>query len=319
MEKCKLAIIGPGVIAHKFADACTRIEQVELVAVASTNMERAKSFADKYDIPNAYDAYDEMLEQDIDGVYVSVINFKHLEVIEQCAKHGKAILCEKPAVENYEDAKKMAECIRKYNVLFVEAMWTNFLPCIRKVKEWVDSGIIGKIRNIQVNMSFLGDPDPQSRLFNKELGGGGLLDVGIYTLAFALEMMGEPVVQSKSFMQIGETGVDEYAHTLLSFPSGTIASCSYGIRLNKPDHAFIYGEEGHINLPNFWRTRKCEVVNNKGEVIDTVEDECDNGFVYEIQHFVQLIQEHKLESPINTIEKTLSYYKLIDEIRVESE
>lgn len=310
----KFGIVGPGNIARKFADACKESKTAKLIAVASTNPERAKQFAKKYDIPKVYGNYEDLLnDPEVDAVYISVINSKHLELIERCARAGKAVLCEKPCVMTATDAEKMIQIANETNVLIMEGMWTNFLPATIQVKEWIDQGVVGKVRLMESSFSFLTSRDDCQALFDKELGGGALYDVGIYCLAYAIYMFGTPVSQ-KSTLQIGETGVDEFGVTQLQFSNGVIADCRYGIRLNLDGQASIYGEDGYIVVNEFWKSTQCKRYNNADELVETKNFEACNGFLYELNHFAKLYKNKKTESPVNPLEQSLLYTKLFDAI-----
>ena len=314
----KFGIIGPGVIAHKFAKACLQVEQVELYGVASSNPERARKFAEEYQIPYAFESYDEMLKQDIDAVYIALVNNLHLPMIKKCLDHGKAVLCEKPVVCSRKEAEELISYVKQKKILFMEGMWTNFLPCIHHVKKWLKEEKIGRVRHIQSNISFMAEYKEGSRLYDPALGGGGLLDVGIYDIAFVQEMAASPVISVKSMVQTAPSNVDEFGTAMIQFENEIIATCTFGIHLKVPDHAYLYGEKGRIVLKNFWATKHCELYDAEGNLVEICEDEQENGFVYEIRHFVQLMEEHRIESPVNTFAKTFEYYRVLDQIRENS-
>lgn len=309
----KFGILGPGNIARKFAAACKEMREVELVGVASTNKERAEAFAKQYG-GRAFGSYEELLEQDVDAIYISVVNNLHLKTVKQCLDKGKAVLCEKPAVRTLDEADELISYVRKKQVLFMEGMWTNFLPCIKKAKEWILEGKIGRVRNVQSSFSFCTPFQENSRLFSPALGGGGLLDVGIYGIAFSMEMANGKIKEMKSMMQMGESQVDEFGTCLLRFDNEIIASCNYGIRLSMPDDGFIYGEEGYIFVKKFWASRRCERYDSKGNLVEYFEDPIENGFRYEIEHFAHLLDEKKKESDVNSLEKTRNYYEAVSKI-----
>lgn len=310
----KFGILGPGNIARKFAAACREMKDVEVVAVASTNRERAEAFARAHGIDRAFGSYEELLEQDLDAVYISVVNNLHLQTVKKCLDYGKAVICEKPAVCTLEEADQLISYVRSKQVLFMEGMWTNFLPCIQKTKEWIQQEKIGRIRNIQSSFSFCTPYQENSRLYSKALGGGGLLDLGIYGIAFSIEMAGEKVKEVKSMMQMGPSQVDEFGTCLIRFENEIISNCNYGIRLSMPDDAFIYGEDGYIIVKKFWASRCCELYDANGTLLEYFVDPVENGFRYEIEHFIHLLDENKIESDINSLEKTRRYYQVVQKI-----
>ncbi len=181
MKQIRWGIVGAGDIAKKFAKACHENEDTCLCAVASTNAARANAFAQDNNISKAYGCYADLLADDeIDAVYIATINTLHFSAIEQCAKAGKAILCEKPCVMTQADAQKVASLARKYNVLIMEAVWSLFLPATHKVQQWLNNMQIGRVRCMEANFSFYSNAGVDSRLFSKALGGGGIFDVGVY-------------------------------------------------------------------------------------------------------------------------------------------
>ncbi|HHX59991.1 MAG TPA: Gfo/Idh/MocA family oxidoreductase [Epulopiscium sp.] len=310
----RFGIIGAGIIARKFADACKQSKGAQLMAIASTSMERANQFAQTFNVPKAYDSYKDLLNgPEIDAVYIAVINSKHLELIKQCAKAGKAVLCEKPFVLTKVDAKEVIALSKETNVLIMEAMWTNFLPATIQVKKWIDQEVIGKVRFMQTSFSSLVSQKDRQVLFNKALGGGGLHDVGIYCLAYSIHMFGAPTAQ-KSMVQIGETGVDEFGVTQLAFKNGVIAECRYGLKLNLDGNARIYGEEGYIVVHTFWKSTRCQRYNNDHELVETKDFEVVNGFIYQIDHFAALYQNKQIESKVNPLEQSLLFAQLFDSI-----
>jgi len=317
MKKVKFGIIGPGGIAHKFADACSYLDEVELVGVASSKLEKASAFAKEFEIAKAFDNYDDLLvDEEIEAVYISVINSKHLEVIKKCAKAKKAILCEKPCVVNKEESDELLEVLKKYNVLFMEAMWTNFLPAIIKAKEWVKEGKIGKLKSVESSFSFWEDKNKGGRLFEKELWGGSLLDVGIYTIAFAMNITDEIPTDVKAFEYIGSTNVDEYGTVLMKF-NDVIGIGNYGITLNRPLDASIFGDKGRIELDYFFKCEEIRLYDRDNNLIETFKKSFKNGFTYEIKHFCQLYLDGKKESDIISLSLSKEYTNVIEKIRLQ--
>ena len=187
----KWGILAPGNIAHRFAKGLSVIPDAELIAVGSGSKERADAFADEFDVPRRYGSYEDLVsDPDVDAIYVATLNTFHKECSILCLRAGKAVLCEKPFAINAEEAKEMIACAKECRQFLMEAMWTRFLPVMVKVRELLADGAIGEPRMLTADFGIRKEVDPESRIFNPKLGGGGLLDVGIYTIAMAFMVFG---------------------------------------------------------------------------------------------------------------------------------
>ena len=311
----KFGLMGPGIIAKKFANACKQVEGVELIAVASSVRERALSFAEEFGIAKAY-SYEEMLDApDIDAVYIAVINTRHYELVKKCLEKGKAVLCEKPFCMTLKEAEELVNLARERDILLMEATWSLCLPCIKCVKEWISEGRIGTVKFIQSAMSFFAPFNMESRLFNPEMGGGALYDVGIYTLSFILTMAGKNPERLEAEEYIGESGVEEVGSALLRCPGGTVGQATYAVQASAGDEANVYGSEGRISLPHFWRCREALLMDAKGNVIEKVTDDKENGFVYEIEAFARAYANGDNEVKEVPHSLTLTCARIFEEIK----
>lgn len=163
--------MGPGKIARKFADACGKVDGVELVAVASTNEKRARMFADEFGIERIC-SYEEILKrEDIDAIYIAVINSLHYDLVKKCLEAGKAILCEKPFCVTEEQARELVQLAEEKHILLMEAIWILSLPCIKRMKKWIEDGAIGKLKFVRSSFAFQAEYDKDNRFFSRQLGG----------------------------------------------------------------------------------------------------------------------------------------------------
>src|SRR5688500_1806251 len=193
MKTYKWGIIGPGKIAEKFGEALLNCPNTELWAVASRDKERARLFAIKYNASKYYDQYEDLVnDEEIDVVYVATPHTFHRSHALLCLEKKKAVLCEKPLSVNYQSALEMITVAKENKVFLMEAMWTRFLPAIREVIRLIESGEIGKVVFIRADFGFSFPDDKESRIYNMKLGGGSLLDIGVYPLFLALYLLGEP-------------------------------------------------------------------------------------------------------------------------------
>ncbi|MCL2425065.1 MAG: Gfo/Idh/MocA family oxidoreductase [Oscillospiraceae bacterium] len=315
MSKFKWAILGPGAIANKFADDLTIVPDAELYAVGSRNVERADDFAKKYNIPKAYGSYEEMVkDKEIDCVYISTPHPMHIDAALLCIDNGLNVLCEKPFAMNKKEAQAMIDAAQKKGVFIMEAHWTRFLPAIRKTVSWIKNGKIGDVRMIHCDFSFRADFDPESRLLKKELGGGGLLDVGCYTLSMATMIFGNNPDVITSVGDMGATGVDEQTAMLLKYGGGQIAVLSCGVRTSTYHTLNVFGERGSININGFWCADSATLKVDGEEPVTFTEKE-GNGYNYEAIAVMEAIHAGKKESNLMTHAETLAIAELSDTIR----
>lgn len=247
-------IIGTGFIAHVFAEGIAQSNTGTLVAVGSRTQDAANRFGETWNVPRRYSSYAELLaDRDVQAVYISTPHPLHAEWAIKAAQAGKHILCEKPLTLNYAQAEAVVEAARKNDVFLMEAFMYRCHPQTEKLVELIRSGIIGQVRVIQATFSFKSDDDPDGRLLNNTLGGGGILDVGCYCASIARLIAGAAIgerfsnpVRVVGIGHVGETHVDEYAVASLSFPGDIIAQLFCGVRVNGGSKVHIYGTEGSI-------------------------------------------------------------------------
>ena len=248
MEKIKWGIIGPGNIANNFADGLKGSYSGQLVSIASKSEDRRKNFGDKYDIhPDfRFDSYEDIINSEhIDAIYISTPHTLHAEWTIKAAGKGKHILCEKPGAINFNEGKKIIDAVREAGVFYMEGFMYRCHPQIPKLVDIIKNKIIGDVISIETSFGFdMGKTIPDHRLFNKNLAGGGILDVGLYPISFSRLIAG--VATGDKFSEpkfldaeakIGETGVDEIAHANLEFKNGIKAKVSTAIRETMKNNA----------------------------------------------------------------------------------
>ena len=296
MKKINWGIIGPGRIAQQFAHDIPFAESANLLAVASRTLSRAEDFAKEYSIPRVYGNYDELLaDDDIDIVYVSVPHMFHLEISSRVLKAGKAVLCEKPLTISVEENKQLLNLATQQQRFLMEGMWSYFLPAIRKAQEWIDSGKIGKVRNVDCSFGWVQPLDKDNRWFNPELAGGVLWDMGCYTLAMAYKFLGADPKAVNVLCKKADTGVDKEIQIQMDYEEGA-ASLSSSFVCRMPNICYVIGEEGYIAISDFWMTKHCELNLNSGdkEVFD--DDRQGGGFEFEIEAVSQDLLAGRLQS-----------------------
>ncbi|MEM6523318.1 MAG: Gfo/Idh/MocA family oxidoreductase [Bacteroidota bacterium] len=319
MHTVNWGILGTGKIATKFAEDLPTVENAKLVAVGSRSSKSAQEFAQKFGADRAHPTYlDLVKDPEVDIIYVSTPHSFHKENTILCLNHGKAVLCEKPIGVNRLELEEMINIAQQRKLFMMEAMWTYFLPTINKTKEWIANGSIGEIQHIKADFGFKAPYDPAKRLFNPELAGGALLDVGIYPLAFSLLFAQSDVSNLSASSTKSSTGVDLTNTYQLYFENGVTAdlSCSLGHRFD--NDGIIYGTEGYIKLPLFWKSTDAFLYKyNSTEVKSFTDERETNGYNFEAQEATNLLLQGKTESSIMPKSVSLNLLEHMDNIRRE--
>ena len=216
-DTLRWGILATGSIAHKFATGIAALDDAEIVAVGSRSREGADKFADEFDIPDRHDSYEALAaDPDVDAIYIATPHSLHKENMLTCLAAGKAVLCEKPFAINAREAREAIDFARERGIFLMEAMWTRYIPLMVEVRRMVADGMIGDLRMITGDFGYRAGFNAERRTFNPALGGGALLDVGIYPLSLASMLLGKPQ-RIASMAELGETGVDEQSAMILGY------------------------------------------------------------------------------------------------------
>ena len=314
-DKTRWGILGLGGIAKSFATGLQAIPDAELVAVGSRTQDKANAFGEEFKAPHRHGSYEALVgDPDVDAIYVASPHPMHKEHSLLCLDAGKAVLCEKPFTINAADTADLIAFAREKKLFLMEAMWTRFLPAIVKVREWLAAGAIGEPRMVTADFGFRAGVNPEGRLFNPALGGGGLLDVGVYTVAMAFMVFGGAPAELKALCHLGETGVDEQAALIGRWDAGQLALLSCAVRTGTPHEARIDGTDGRILIPNFWHTHKATLT--AGETTETFDEPLvGNGYNYEAVEVMNCLRAGVLESDVMPLDETLAIAKTMDEAR----
>jgi predicted dehydrogenase len=309
-------ILGPGKIANRLASSFGKNPAAKLYAVASRDIEKAKTFAQQYNIPNCYDSYEKLIDDpNVDVIYIATPHTFHYEQTLLCLNKKKAVLCEKPLTINYRCAEEMVATARKNNTFLMEAMWTRFFPATHKVLEIIKSGKLGDVKYLRADFGFKGPYDPNGRLFNIKLGGGAMLDVGVYPLFLSLLVFGKPD-SITSMAHLNTTGADELINALLYYKSGSIASVLSAVVTDTPKTAEIFGTLGRLTMQSPWHKASALTITlNDGseEQISLPYD--GTGFEFQIQEVTQCLLNNKVESDLMPLDFSLMMTSVSDEIR----
>lgn len=239
-------LLGAGAVAHNFARSVALLPDQEVAAVGSRNLARAQNLQNNIGAETAYADYGALVnDASLDAVYIATPAALHHDHVALALQAGMPVLCEKPFTVTADEARALATLARETGVFCMEAMWMRFIPAIRALKARIASGEVGEARLLQAELGFPMPFDPDGRLYNKELGGGALLDLGVYPLSLAWFLFGKPVA-GQMLIRPASTGVDAQAVINLRFASGTLASlsCSFDQRLRNA--AMVTGTHGTL-------------------------------------------------------------------------
>jgi predicted dehydrogenase len=313
-KNIRWGIIGLGKIANKFATDLVTIENIELVAVASRSQQNADEFAAKYNCKKAYNSYLALVnDPEVDAVYIATPHSFHKEHTILCLQHKKAVLCEKPFAMNLQEVTEMIAVAKENNVLLMEALWTFFLPHFNYVLEMVKSDKYGKLKEVEADFGFKSKYDVESRLLKKEIGGGSLLDIGIYPIFAALATLGNPdSIEAKA--TFFETGADSECTIVFNYKEAK-ATLKSTLLEETPTEAIFTFEKAIIKIHSRFHEPASVTVLENGKEETTDFDSKTFGYNYEAEHFSQLIREGKKESNIMTFEFSRNLITTLDKVR----
>lgn len=327
MEPFRFAIMGAGNIAGKFCEAVKLAEGCQVAAVASKSAQRAEAFAAKHGIPASYEGYARMLkETKPDCVYIAATCDAHYELSKLCLEHGVPVLCEKAMFLNSAQAEEIFAISEKNGIFVMEAMWSRFLPAVKRAKEWIRQGRIGKPVLAQIDIGFRAPQDADNRYMNPALGGGAAFDLTVYTYELADFFIEQKAQEMQVSAMWSASGVDVTDTVLVRYDSA-MAVLTSSFMTGLEEKAVIYGEKGRIVLPKphfaSQTILECQGLQpelEEGERLMPdgrllyMDEVTKNGFVYEIQETIRCVREGRTESQVVPHALTLSCARLFDRI-----
>lgn len=319
MQVYNWGIIGLGKIAHRFATDLQILPNARLHAVASRSAERSQVFAQQYDVPYSFGSYIDIFNApNLDAVYIATPHTGHFENTLMCLTHHIPVLCEKPFAMNVIQVKEMIAASKAHQTFLMEAMWSRFLPPIQKALEIIQAGGIGQIISVKADFGFKAPFLPEKRLFNRDLGGGALLDIGIYPVFLALLLMGRPD-HIKAFANLGNTKVDEECGILFQYNSGKMAHLHATLRTSTQCEAFIYGESGTIHIRKRWHEAESLIFTPEGGEAKIFRfDYKGKGYYLEAMEVMNCLAKGQLESEQMPLSFSLLLMEVLDAIRREA-
>ncbi|WP_445382319.1 Gfo/Idh/MocA family protein [Robiginitalea sp. IMCC43444] len=317
-DKINWGIIGLGRIARKFAENLQLLPSARLAAVASRDIDKAIGFASEYGAAKAYGSYKELLEDKaIEVVYIATPHTFHLEHSLMALHSGKHVLCEKPLGINARQVAELQKAASQTRLFMMEALWSRFNPSIREILQRVKSGQLGKPAYLRADFAFPAlDRDPSGRLLNPELGGGSLLDIGIYPVFLAYLFLGVPD-EIKTVTHFGPTGIEQQIGMVFKYPQA-VALLYSGLSSRSGLSAEISGTLGSIYLhPPWYKTDgyELQIGEERSQVSLPAQD---NGFLYEIEEVHHCLQNRQRESNLWSLEDSHNLLGILDRVREAS-
>ena len=322
MKSIRWGILGCGKIARKFAADLKFVKNAELVAVGAREQSTADAFAKDFPAKYRHNSYQSLVENpDVDAIYVATPHAFHHEHTLLCLNHSKAVLCEKAFAMNHRQAKEMVTLAQTKKVFLMEAFWTKFLPHYQLMKKMIAVGKIGKIQNVIANFGFIPAPPVAPRLYDPRLGGGSLLDIGVYPIFLALDLLGRPD-EVEATMTSSDQGTDSQCAIQFHYHKGALAQLFSTLTSSLSTGADIGGDQGRIRL-----THRFHGPTTNLEYYPDIVDSCQhiafekalgNGYEYEAQHVTDCLLQDLKESPVIKHEDTLLLMETLDRVRAKA-
>ena len=315
MKQINFGILGPGRIAHRFAEAFSVVPEATVAAVASRDKDRATSFARQHHVPQVYSSYEALIaDPGVDVIYIATPHAFHCDHTLACLKGGKAVIWEKPLAINARQVSKMIEQASASRVFFMEGMWSRFFPAIHHVVDEVAKGTIGTVTRVKADFGFSAPVDYNNRVYALGLGGGAHLDVGVYPQFLALLLLGKPLsIVSKS--ELASTGADTTTTATFRYEQAT-AEIYSSTTNDTPKVAEITGTSGTIEMISPWyKTSETITKLNSGKVTRNEFPIQSTGFEYEIREIVNCLSQGQVESKLMPHSFSLMMAEVSDEIK----
>lgn len=314
MEKVRWGILGTGSIAHEFTEALKAIDSVEVIACGSRTLTEAEKFQNEFNIRYAHGSYEELAKNpEVDIIYIATPHVFHKDNALLCLKNGKHILVEKPFAINREEAQEVFDFAMEKSLFAMEAFWTKCLPVTDRIKEWIREGKIGKPAFVSANM-FFRVQQHQERLLKPHLGGGALLDIGVYSLNFITDILERQPDVIEGSALFADTGVDETFSMVMKLGDTTgHALCSMVVDI--PFKQIVFGDSGRIEIDGKWGTEQATLFIHGEEPVKFHEPFIKNGLEYEAMAASQCVRDNKLEYDRVSHQSTLDYLEIVDALR----
>lgn len=317
MKQLNWGIIGLGKMARIFAEDLVKVESAQLYAVASRTQNKATEFANYFGAEKAFASYEEVMQdKKVDVLYIATPHAFHFELAMQCLRAKKHVLCEKPMCMNLQQTKELIAEAKAQNCFLMEAICTRFMPTTKKLLKLLNENRIGKLISVKADFGFKPKVNFESRLFKKSLGGGSLLDIGIYTVFLSLLCLGKPS-KINAMARKTRTGVDYSCYMLMDYAKDEKAILKSTFENQTPCEAELFGTKGSIKLHSrFHHSEKLEVLDehrNTAEIFELPYQ--GNGYTHEIEEVNSCIQNGKMESDLLSHQFSLNLVQILDDVK----
>lgn len=317
MKQLNFAILGAGSIAGTMARTIARMPHVHAYAIGSRTLEKAQAFAAEHGFEKAYGSYEELVKDPkVDLVYIATPHSHHLPCMELCLDHKKAMLCEKAFTVNAAQARKILARAEAEGVLLTEAIWPRYMPMARTLRDFAASGKIGKITHVYAELCY--PVFHVQRLWDPNLAGGALLDIGVYPLTFVANLLGSKPVSIVSDAQLSDLGMDQQNTILLTYEGGVRATVHSSSIHGSPRQAVIYGTKGYGIVGNMNNYEYLEIYDKDYHLLERIDAPAQiTGYEYEVDACIEALDKGWLECPQMPHAETISVMELMDRIRAQ--
>ena len=312
--RVRWGIAGPGRIAATVAAEFAHLPDAELVAVGSRSLDRAQAFAERFGVAQAYGSYAELFAADVDAIYLATPHGQHTELALAAIEAGKALLVEKSFTTTLADAEAVVAAARRRGVFCMEAMWTRFLPAVTHLRELVATGALGEVRAVYGDLLAFREFDPSDRLFNPALGGGAVLDLGVYVISFAQQFLGTPALVH-AVGGLFPNGVEGEVGILLGWPDGRYSTQAIGFTAPGPGRQVVAGTKGWVEVkPRFQRAEDLSVHLLGEPARELSFPKTGAGYSHEFAHVGDCLAAGLTESPVMPLDDTLAVQQVMAEV-----
>ena len=317
MKHFNVGILGAGFIASLMAKTINGLKDynVKNYAIGSRFIDKAKAFANEYGVMKAFGSYEELLnDANVDLVYIAVPHNEHYNLAKKCIEAGKPVLCEKPFTVNKKEAQDLIELAKSKNILLTETIWTRYMPSRNIINDIISSGVIGKVHSIQANLGY--PLKNVERMISPDLAGGALLDLGVYTINFALMAFGNDLDSIESTAMMSNQGVDLMDSITLKWKDGKMAVLHATMLTPTDRNGVIYGEKGYISVRNINNPEAISLYDCDHKLIKEYEIPAQiTGYEYEVLACQKALEHDLIECEAMPHEQTLFVMDLMDKIR----
>jgi dihydrodiol dehydrogenase / D-xylose 1-dehydrogenase (NADP) len=311
-------LIGTGKISNKFAEGLTALEDATIYAVGSRSQSSADVFAKKWEVSRSYGNYADLYaDPDVAIVYIGTPHNFHLQNVRDALNAGKHVLCEKAFTINATEARELVALARRKKLFLMEAMWNRFQPWYSVVRQLLDDGRLGALHHFKADLSFRFEVGPEHRIYNRDLAGGALLDMGVYPIALASAFLGTPI-EISSVGHLHETGVDDQVSMIFKYASGATAELGCSSRYLSKNNATLHGSRGYIEIHGMIIRPQKITFHEQGEEAIVFEiPHASNGYQYEAQAVMDMLDEGQVEHALMPLDETIEIMETMDQIRAD--